>query len=233
MIKHSLCIVSLCSFVAIPHSALAVTIVGSEFTVGAISQETPNSQLFLEEFPFTTTVIDPGVEFPSADSLFGDFPRPPNSFVIDTSIDAGPNYVDIDFDNAGFGLWAPWHRNEYIFTFDSALGLNLSNATVNQSLSTYSESELLFSTEGNQLFVGASGIPFDPSSFIRIEFDVEQSGEPVIPVAPTSPPLAEDGNGNGDFGGGGKRRPDGSGSVAGRCLAFAFRAYWPETTAPT
>jgi hypothetical protein len=75
------------------------------------------------------------VQFPSAESLFDGAPRPPDSFIVETSIDAGAEYIEVDFDNAGSATFAPWVQNTYVFGFAADALLTVTGAAADRSVS--------------------------------------------------------------------------------------------------
>ncbi len=174
-----------------PSIAFSATLIDSVVSIGFGSQLTSSSELFTETFPREAVVRDPGVEYPDSASLFGSDPIPPNRRFINKSVDFGPNYIDIDYDNSGFGSFAQDYNNYTVYTFDSELGLNLTSAAYDTDLTTFSPLGEL-RVRGNQLLAGhieGSGgdRSFNPNDFARIVLEAEFINEPLIPEEPTDP----------------------------------------------
>lgn len=173
-------------------TAADASLIGTELRIGSINQVTSSSEVFINDFPASAIVSD-AVEFPSADSLFGGAPRPPGSFVVDTSIDAGADFIEIDFDNAGSGSFASWLQNTYIFGFSSDALVTITGASVDRSLSNLGISDGNVYFDGGDLFVNVTGLPFNTGSFLRIDLasQVDPLPDPsTIPVPATLPLLA-------------------------------------------
>lgn len=162
------------------------SLIGTELRIGAINQVSATSELFLIDFPASAIVSEDTIEFPSADSLFSGFDRPPGSYIVDTSINAGGNYIEVDFDNAGNGRFASWYRNAYIFGFTSEALVTITGASVDRSVSNLGVNDSSVYFEGGNLFVDASGLSFNPDTFLRINLEAEIGPDPD-PEPPVSP----------------------------------------------
>ena len=143
------------------------------------------------------------MEFPSLGSLSGELP--PSYFVVDLAVNAGNDFLEFDYDNAGSGLFGSAFFNGYRFTFDSAVAATITGATVNQGVTTNGLTDSRLSFSGNQLSVNVQGLPFNSSMFGRIDLAVEGGpggeGEPdagsgggdggpeVVPLPATLPIL--------------------------------------------
>ncbi len=160
--------ISIASILAVAATASQASLIGTELRIGSVNQVTENSEIFTGDFPASAIVIEPQVEFPSAESLFGDFPKPPGSFTVDTSINAGADFLEIDFDNAGSGSFASWFQNTYIFGFSSAALLTITGAEVDRDVSNLGISDSNVSFFGEELFVNVSGLSYNSDSFLRI-----------------------------------------------------------------
>lgn len=147
-------------------NASAADLIGSEFSLRAIYQETAASPVLEIGVNTTAIVSAERVEFPNVGVLDT---NQPGVFLVNTAIDVGGNFIEIDFDNAGSGRFANGVQNTYIFTFDTSRGLQFDEASINSSLTTLAlpASNLQFS--GNQLFLNVSNIPYNSSSFVRID----------------------------------------------------------------
>lgn len=96
--------------------------------------------------------------------------NPSGLSVVDVSINAGNDFLDIGFANsAPYSLFASGYRNSYVFTFDSVAKPTITSALVDHSLTTLglTNSDLTF--VGNTLEVNVQGLSFNPSTFARID----------------------------------------------------------------
>ncbi|BAY73565.1 hypothetical protein [Nostoc parmelioides] len=152
-------------------SALGFTLVGSELRLRTEAQSTPTSQLFVTSFPASAIVSESTVEFPNLASLFDPSTGVPPGFarsLVDVSIDAGADYLAIDFDNAvGFNSFATGFQNTYVFTFTAPTALQITNVLIDpQTTLGLTPDRVTF--KGNELFVNVQGLPFNTNSFARI-----------------------------------------------------------------
>lgn len=150
------------------HSA-DFSLVGSELKLRVEAQATPTSQLSITSFPASAIVSESAVEFPNVESLFD--PNAPNPInfggLVDVAIDAGVDYLEIDFDNAGSRGYATGFQNTYVFSFADAVALQITGATIDP-LTTLGLTPDRISFVDNELFVNVQSLPFNPSSFARI-----------------------------------------------------------------
>jgi hypothetical protein len=151
------------------HSA-DFSLVGSELRLRTIGQATPTSELVENSFPTSAIVSETTVEFPDVASLFDpsspDIPGFAREFV-DVSIDAGANYLEIDYDNAGFGRYARGFQNTAIFGFADAIALQITEATIDP-LTTIGLTPDRVTFVDNELFVNFQNLTYNPNSFARI-----------------------------------------------------------------
>ncbi len=161
--------------------AASFTLVGSELKVGLELQSTATSQLFTNSFPASAIVSDSVVEFPSAASLFGNFA--PGFFTVNAAIDAGADYLKLDYANAGFGTFSNTFKNTYVFTFTAPLALQITNVLIDPSTTLGLNSDRV-TFDGNQLFVNVSGLPYNPNSVARINLSGTTATEPNSAAVP-------------------------------------------------
>ena len=105
--------------VILPVSAIgqSVSLVGTELSLRLQLQSTPTSELVASPFPASVVVSDPEIEFPDVLSLFGGDPVPPGfGGVVNTAIDAGSDFLQIDFTNAGSSQFASASENTYVLS---------------------------------------------------------------------------------------------------------------------
>ncbi|NJL86779.1 MAG: PEP-CTERM sorting domain-containing protein [Leptolyngbyaceae cyanobacterium SM1_1_3] len=170
------------------NSALGATfsLAGSELKLRTIAQSTPSSQLFTTSFSASAIVSKSEIEFPDVESLFDPTSPVPLGFarsLVDVSIDAGEDYLTIDFDNAGFGLFATGFQNTYVFKFDAPTALQITDVAIDLS-TTLSLTPSRVTFYKNELFVNVQSLRFDPNSFARINLGgilTPDSGATSIP----------------------------------------------------
>lgn len=150
------------------HSA-DFSLVGSELRLRVDAQAIPTSPLAVTSFPVSAIVSESAVEFPDVASLFD--PTAPNPIgfdgLVDVAIDAGADYLEIDFDNAGSRGYATAFQNTYVFTFADAVALQITEATIDP-LTTLGLTPDRVTFVDNELFVNVQSLDFNPSSFARI-----------------------------------------------------------------
>ncbi|WP_414549509.1 PEP-CTERM sorting domain-containing protein [Anabaena sp. CCY 0017] len=147
-------------------SALGFTLVGSELRVGVELQSTPTSELLVSSFPVSAIVSESAVEFPDAQSLFnpGDFP---GFFIVNTAIDAGADYLELDYSNAGSGGFSNIFKNNYVFTFTSPIALQITNVLIDPS-TTLGITPDSVTFDGDRLTVSVRGLSYNSNSFVRL-----------------------------------------------------------------
>jgi hypothetical protein len=151
-------------------------------------QLTSTSQLFVTSFPASAIVSDSTVEFPNIASLFDPSVGVPPGFarsLVDVSIDAGADYLAIDFDNAGFSRFARGFQNTYVFTFTAPTALQITGVLIDpQTTLGLTPDRVTF--DGNELFVNVQNLPFNPNSFARINLSTVAASEPDDSTVPDS-----------------------------------------------
>lgn len=170
---------------AVSSSAFAATVslVGTELSLRTQGQATPTSQLFVTSFPASATVSETSVEFPDVASLFDPTVGVPPGFassLVDVAIDAGSDFLTIDFTNsAPFSQFAAGFQNTYVFTFADAVAPLITAAEIDTSVTTLGlvPEDVTFS--GNQLFVNVESLSFNTSTFARINLTAEAGVAPV------------------------------------------------------
>ncbi|WP_081251817.1 VPLPA-CTERM sorting domain-containing protein [Rhodovulum sulfidophilum] len=164
-----------------PSSVLAATLslVGTELSLKTEAQATPTSQLFVTSFPASVTVSETSVEFPDVASLFDPTVGVPPGFassLVDVAIDVGADFLTIDFTNsAPFSLFATGFKNTYVFTFASSVALNITDAIIDTNVTTLGLTDGRVTFSGNELFVNVQSLPFDTSTFVRINLTSEEA----------------------------------------------------------
>ncbi|MBF2026863.1 MAG: PEP-CTERM sorting domain-containing protein [Oscillatoriales cyanobacterium C42_A2020_001] len=151
-------------------SAWGFSLVGSELRLRTEAQSSPTSQLFVTSFPASAIVSESAVEFPNVESLFDPTVGVPSGFarsLVDVAIDAGSNYLEIDFDNAGSGLYASGFKNTYVFTFTAPIALQITDVAIDP-LTTLGLTADRVTFNGNELFVNVQRLSFNRNSFARL-----------------------------------------------------------------
>jgi PEP-CTERM motif len=159
---------------ASPALSASFTLVGSELRLRTEAQSTPTSQLFVTSFPVAAPVSEAAVEFPTVASLFDPSTGVPPGFarsLVNVAIDAGANYLAIDFDNVGSSTrYASGFQNTYVFSFTAPISLQISDVAIDPSTNLgLTRDRVTFA--GNELFVNVQGLSFNPNSFARINLD--------------------------------------------------------------
>ena len=119
------------------------------------------------------------VEFPNVESLFDPTVGVPPGFarsLVNVAIDAGADYLEIDFDNAGFGSYAPGFKNTYVFSFTAPLALRITSVVIDPRTNLgLTPDRVTFN--GNELFVNVQRLFFNRNSFARFNLTtVAESG---------------------------------------------------------
>jgi len=166
---------ALCTFSA------SAGLIGTDLTLSALQQASPGTTVFESSFPRVARVLSDQVEFPDVASLFNpNDPKPPGfGSLVNTWIDAGNDFIEIDFFQAGSGTFASGHQNTYVFQFDSAALATIVGASIDDSVTTLGLDDTDVRFEGNRLFVNVESLSFTPSSFARIHLDVVGGPQPV------------------------------------------------------
>ena len=169
-------------------SALGLTLVGSELKLRTEIQRTPTSELLVSSFPVSAIVSESTVEFPDLQSLYDpdDFP---GFFIVNSSIDVGADYLEIDFDNAGFGRFADTFKNNYGFTFSAPVALQITDVVVDPS-TTLGLTPDRVTFDGNELTVNVRGLLYNPNSFVRFNLTTEPNLPPTATVPEPSSVLS-------------------------------------------
>lgn len=152
--------------------AAPVDLIGTELSLRTQGQATPTSELFVTSFPASATVTADDVEFPDVASLFDPTVGVPPGFarsLVDVAIDVGADFLTIDFDNVVPNRFATGFQNTYVFTFDAETRLAITDAVIDEDVTTLGLTDDRVFFEGNELFVNVNALPFNTSTFARIE----------------------------------------------------------------
>jgi hypothetical protein len=165
-------------------SALGLTLVGSELRLTGELQRTPTSELFVSSFPVSAIVSESAVEFPNARSLFDpdDFP---GFNIVNSSINVGADYLEIDYANAGFGVFSNIFKNNYGFTFSAPVALQITGVVIDPSTTLRLTPDRV-TFDGNELTVNVRGLFFNPNSFVRLNLSTVAASEPDGSTVPDS-----------------------------------------------
>lgn len=167
-------------------AASAFSLIGSELRLRAEVQRTPTSELLVNRFPVSAIVSESAVEFPNAQSLFrpGDFP---GFFIVNAAIDAGADYVELNYANAGFGAFSNTFRNDYVFAFTAPLALQITGVAIDPSTTLRLTPERV-TFSGNELAVNVSGLFYNSDSFARLNLttttESDAASDPVPDFIP-------------------------------------------------
>ena len=163
-------------------SALGVTLVGSELRLRAELQSTSTSELLTTRFPASAIVSESAVEFPDAVSLFGSSPFP-GFFTVNAAIDAGADYLKIDYAKAGSGVFANTFKNNYVFTFTAPIALQITNVLIDPSTTLGLTSDRV-TFDGSELSVNVRGLFFNKDSVARLNLTTVAASEPGADINP-------------------------------------------------
>ncbi len=192
IIRGVLVFVSAASAIALSGgSVLAATLVGSELSLRTEAQLSSTSQLFVTSFPVSRIVSESTVEFPNVESLFDPTVGVPPGFagsLVNVSIDAGADYLEIDFDNAGFQRFASGFKNTYVFTFSAPIALQITDVLIDPQTTLGLTLERV-TFDGNELFVNVQGLQFNPSTFARLNLQTIATSEPDPVSVPEPSPV--------------------------------------------
>lgn len=170
-------------FISSSAHAATVSLIGTELSLRTEAQATPTSQLFVTSFPASATVSENLVEFPDVESLFDPTVGVPPGFassLVNVAIDAGEDYLEIDFANsAPFFQFATGFQNTYVFTFASSVAVNITDAVIDTNVTTLGLTDERVTFSGNELFVNVQSLRFNTSTIARINLTAEQAVAPV------------------------------------------------------
>lgn len=143
-------------------------LLGTQVSLETVFQETLSDEPVALSFPEEFTVVDPGVEIPDVSVL--EVPGSPSGIngLVETSIDVGNDFIEIDFDNVLSTRFASGIQNTYIFTFDGQAGLEFTEATIDSDVTTLGLEAEDVTFDGNKLLINVEGLPFSTSTFVRV-----------------------------------------------------------------
>lgn len=172
-------LVILCAAAQVSEAAL----IGTEVLFESIFQASSNSPEIKLSSLNTVTVKEPGIEFPSLKALQTN--NPSGLGLVDTTINVGDNFIEFSFTNsAPFTRFASGFRNGYVFTFDNAAMPSIRQALIDRAVTTLGLSDNDVTFSGNKLEVNVESLPFNTSTFARIDLTVEGGPSPVpVPAA--------------------------------------------------
>lgn len=155
----------------------------TELSLRTLAQATSSSPPITTSFERTVTVSDTLVEFPDVASLFNPGSPVPPGFargLVNVAIDVGNTFITIDFANtAPFTLFASGFQNTYIFKFDSAAAVDIVGASVDPAVTTLGLAPTDITFSGNELFVNVESLPFNSTTFARINLSVNGGPLPI------------------------------------------------------
>ena len=159
-------------------------LLGSEVVFKTQYQAHIGDKILIIMLPVAETIVEPGIEFPSdyhTDKLNGnklekhDF----DYGVIDidsvyplalVGVNVGDDFIEIDFTDSG--RFSQASENTYVFKFSAAnLTDNITSVTIDSSVTTLELADPDVQFIGNKLFINLRGLPFNSSSFVRINID--------------------------------------------------------------
>lgn len=157
-------------------SAMGATLVGSELELRVEIQRTSTSELLVNSFPASAIVSESAVEFPNARSL-GSIP---GFSIVNVAINAGADYLELGYPNAGSGVFANTFKNSYVFTFSAPIALQITDVLIDPS-TTLGLTPDRVTFDDNELSVNVRGLFFNKNSFVRLNLStVDASETPVL-----------------------------------------------------
>ncbi|MBE9126316.1 MULTISPECIES: PEP-CTERM sorting domain-containing protein [unclassified Coleofasciculus] len=162
-------------------SAMGATLVGSELKLRLELQRTPTSELLVSPFPASAIVSESAVEFPNAQSLGS----VPGFSIVNVAIDAGADYLELDYPNAGFGRFSNTFKNTYVFTFSAPVALQITEVLIDPS-TTLGLTPDHVTFDGNELSVNVRGLSYNRNSFVRLNLSTVAASEPDGSPVPDS-----------------------------------------------
>ena len=162
-------------------SAVGATLVGSELKLRAEIQRTPTSELLVSSFPVSAIVSESAVEFPNAQSLGS----VPGFSIVNVAIDAGADYLELDYANAGIGAFANTFKNSYVFAFSAPVALQITDVLIDPS-TTLGLTPDRVTFDGNELSVNVRGLFFNRNSSVRLNLSTVAASEPDVSTVPDS-----------------------------------------------
>lgn len=173
-------------------SASAFSLVGSELRLRTEAQSSSTSELFVTSFPASAIVSESVVEFSTVESLFDPTAGVPVGFarsLVDVEIDAGADYLTIDFDNAGSSRFASGFKNTYVFMFTAPVALQITNVLIDP-LTTLGLTSDRVTFNSNELAVNVNNLLFNRNSFVRLNLTTvavsDTASDPVPDIIPES-----------------------------------------------
>lgn len=157
-------------------------LLGTELGIQVLSQTTATSPVTAEGTLVTATVSEPAIEFPNLGAT--DFSG--GLRVVNVDVNAGDDFLSIDFDNAGLGTFASAFFNGYEFTFDNGAFLSITDAVIDTMVTTLGLDDSDVSFSGNSLFVNVDRLPYKPSSFARINLTSTDVPDAQVPEPSTT-----------------------------------------------
>jgi hypothetical protein len=167
-------------------SAIGATLVGSELGLRLEIQRTPTSELLVNSSPVSAIVSESAVEFPNVRNSFGSVPE---FSIVNVAIDAGADYLELDYANAGIGRFANTFKNSYVFAFSAPLALQITNVLIDNS-TTLGLTPDRVTFDDNELSVNVRGLSYNRNSFVRLNLSIVAASEPDDSTVPDSGAVA-------------------------------------------
>lgn len=148
------------------------SLIGTDLSLYTLAQATATSTPFITSFERIVQVSENIIEYPNVASLFNpETELPPNflAALVDVSINVEKDYIEIDFDNsAPYTLFASGYENTYVFTFNNNDNIVISNAEIDDNLTTLGLTPSDVTHECNQVSINVEGLSFTPNTYVRI-----------------------------------------------------------------
>lgn len=148
-------------------------LLGTELSLKIIFQSSPSSTVETIG-SLTETVVEPEIEFPSVNDLdiAGD-----GFNLVDVSINAGGDFIEIDFSNVSSGRFSSAFENTYVLKFENDASVNITSAAIDSSVTTLGLAASDVRFVGNELFINVESLSFNSTTFVRIDLGVESESD--------------------------------------------------------
>lgn len=157
-------------------------LVGTQVSLRTIAQASQASVPMVTSFERSVTVSASQVEYPDVASLFNPGSPVPPGFarsLVNVAVDIADWHITIDFRNAGSSRYASGFQNTYAFRFAGATGIATLAPQIDIGATTLGLDPGDVTMAGNELFINVESLPFDHTTFVRINLLDVASGVPT------------------------------------------------------
>ena len=160
------------------------TLLGSRLTYGSRQQVSAFSNVIETVESANPIVTSLDVELPEIARLFGTDGIVPNEFQVNVSYDIGDVYVEINFDDVfSAGTFSSRFLNAAVLSFSAPRDIQITGVSIDDSVTTFGLTEDRIAFDGNELEINFQGLPYNSSSFVRIDLELFQDPPLMAPFA--------------------------------------------------